>query len=375
MSEYLRHNIRLYPDEEQNRLFFRYAGAARWAYNESKGISDRYYRKTGKTISRHRILYLMRLERDHVESRSWLSEIPYHILKKAVANYCDARQRYFKGVSKQPVFKKKDKTRPSFFVRTDRYRRVDRNHVKIPGVKDPVRVKVDMPTKIYDPYVIFDGKYWYLSFACKPEDREVPLTDEIVGIDVGIKTLATLSDGRVYANMNKEERVRKQEKRIKREQRKLSRIYRQNGGDKTTAGYRKQKSKLKRAHRRLKNMRATYNHEVAKDIVSSRPKMIVVEDLAVSNLMKNRYLSKAIQDCAFYDLLSKIRYKAELQGTEVLTASRFFPSSKKCHNCGELKKDLTLQDRVYACKCGEIIDRDLNAALNLREYGVNSINK
>ena len=190
-------------------------------------------------------------------------------------------------------------------------------------------------------------------------------------MDVGIKTLATVSDGRTYPNINKEDRVKKQEKRLKREQRKLSRIYHRNGGDQTTSGYRKQKDKVKKAYRRLKNMRGTYNHEVSKDIVSSRPKMIVLENLAVKNLMKNRHLSKSIQDCALYDLLSKIIYKTEIQGAEIVMASRFYPSSKRCHRCGKLKKDLTLSDRVYECSCGEVIDRDMNAALNLKEYGLN----
>ena len=371
MIDYLRQNVRLYPDEAQNQSFFRYAGAMRWAYNEAKAISDRYYKETKKTIPEKYIRYLIRQERDHIESYAWLKEIPYHIIKKGVANYCRARSEFFKGKKNFPVFKSKDKTRPSFYQRTDNYRRIDRGHIKISGIKTPVKVKFNMPEKVYDPYIFFDGKYWYLSYAFKPERTEVELTDEVIGINVGLKTLATVSDGRTYENINRQKRILKQQKRIKHEQRKLSRIYRQNGGDKTTSGYRKQKSKVKKANRRLGNMRGTYNHEVSKDIVSSRPKTIVVEDLAVRNLMKNRHLSKAIQNCGLYDLLSKITYKAELQGTQVVKASRFYPSSKKCHNCGRLKKDLTLKDRTYICDCGEVVDRDLNAALNLRDYGLN----
>ena len=370
-DDYLRKNIRLYPDAEQNSTFFRYAGAMRWAYNEAKAISDRFYKKTGKTLPARQIRYLIRQERDHIPDYSWLSEIPYHIIKKGVANYCEAREHFFRKISQAPVFKSKDRTRPSFYQRTDNYRRVDRNYIKISGIKKPVRVKANMPEKVYDPYIIFDGLYWYLSYAVPAQAEETELTDEVIGVDVGIKTLATVSDGRSYPNINKEDRVKKQERRVKREQRKLSRIYRQNGGDKTTSGYKKQKDKLKKAERRLKNMRGAYNHEVSKDIVSSRPKMIVIEDLAVKNLMKNRHLSKAIQDCALYDLLSKITYKAELQGTEVVKASRFYPSSKRCHKCGKLKKDLALGDRVYECTCGVVIDRDMNAALNLKEYGLN----
>ena len=368
---YLRKTVRLYPDAQQSSTFFRYAGAMRWAYNEAKAISDRIYKKTGKTLSARQIRYLIRQERDHISGYGWLKEIPYHIIKKGVANYCKARQRFFKKVSNAPVFKSKERTRPSFYQRTDNYRKVDRNHIKLSGIKKPVRVKVNMPERIYDPYIVFDGKYWYLSYAFKSEAKDIELTEEVVGVDVGIKTLATVSDGRTYPNINKEERIKKQKKRVKREQRKLSRIYSRNGGNKNTSGYRKQKDKLKKAERRLKNMRGTYNHEVSKEIISSRPKMIVIEDLAVKNLMKNRHLAKSIQDCALSDLLFKIKYKAEIQGTEVVKASRFYPSSKRCHRCGRLKKDLTLSDRIYKCSCGEIIDRDLNAALNLKEYGLN----
>lgn len=201
-----------------------------------------------------------------------------------------------------------------------------------------------------------------------------------LGIDLGIKDLAICSNKVTYKNINKTQRVKKLEKKLKREQKRLSRKYeslkirnKKEKGEATRQNIQKQVVKVQRLHQKLANIRTDYINKTVSEIVKQKPSYITIENLAVSNMMKNRHLSKAVAQQKFYEFRSKLEYKCKLFGVELRIVDRFYPSSKLCHSCGSIKKDLKLSDRTYKCECGYIEDRDLNASFNLRDAKIYKI--
>ena len=191
-----------------------------------------------------------------------------------------------------------------------------------------------------------------------------------LGIDLGLKELAVCSNGKVYKNINKTYVVRKIEKRLKRLQRQLSRKYEQNKkekGEATRQNIQKQIVKVQILHQRLNNIRTDYINKVVSNVVRNKPRYVVIEDLNVKGMMKNKHLSKAVVQQKFYEFRNKLATKCNALGIELRIVDRFYPSSKLCHKCGSIKKDLKLKDRIYKCDCGYVEDRDYNASLNLRD--------
>ena len=193
-------------------------------------------------------------------------------------------------------------------------------------------------------------------------------SNEGIGIDLGLKDFAVCSDGKTYKNINKSARIKKLEKQLRREQRCLSRKYEnQKKGESTQKNIGKQKLKVQKLHHRIDNIRTDYINKTIAEIVKTKPSHITIEDLNVSGMMKNRYLSKAVASQKFYEFRTKLKAKCDDHGIELRNVDRFYPSSKKCHCCGCIKKDLKLSDRIYKCACGYVEDRDFNASLNLRD--------
>lgn len=189
-----------------------------------------------------------------------------------------------------------------------------------------------------------------------------------IGIDLGLKDFAIVSDGRTYKNINKSVKIKKLEKKLRREQRCLSRKYENfKKGESAQKNIQKQKLKVQKLHHKLGNIRTDYINKSIAEIVKTKPSHITIEDLNVSGMMKNRHLSKAIASQKFYEFRTKLKAKCDQNGIELRVVDKWFPSSKICHCCGAIKKDLKLSDRIYRCNCGYIEDRDLNAALNLRD--------
>jgi putative transposase len=240
-----------------------------------------------------------------------------------------------------------------------------------------------------NPRISYDGKHWYLSVGLEVEEKQVELTDTVLGIDLGIKNLAICSNEVVYKNINKTKEVRRLEKKLKREQRKLSRrlennidhyikvlgkdgnyhnkpIYKKEIND--CKNIKKQRLKIKNLYQRLTNIRNNHLHQSTREIINTLPKAIVLETLNVKGMMKNRHLAKSIANQKFYEFKRQIDYKAKMVGIEVVYADKFYPSSRMCSCCGNIKKDLKLSDRIYKCECGLDIDRDKNASINLANY-------
>lgn len=236
-----------------------------------------------------------------------------------------------------------------------------------------------MPTncKYTNPRFTYDGMYWYVSVGIEEDDETIFLLNEGIGIDLGIKDLAICSDGNTYKNINKTDKVKKLEKRKRRLQRSISRRYEKNKKGESyckTSNTIKREKELLKVTKRLTNIRHNYLHQTTSEIVKRKPSFICIEDLNVSGMMKNKHLSKAVQEQKFYEFRRQIEYKSGWNNIPVIIADRFFPSSKLCSCCGHIKKDLKLSDRVYRCECGNIIDRDFQASLNLKKYGENVLN-
>ena len=280
-------------------------------------------------------------------------------------------------------FRSVDKIQPNFNVRCDvsangkRPSRIylkDNGKLQIPTIGDvefgSVRKGFNLSCKKQVANISFDGKYWYLSYT---EDVETSVTNlpdytDGVGIDLGIKTLATISDGTNVPNIKTFRRVRILNKRLKRLQRKVSRKYRINKCNKynKTKNIIKLEKQIKLIHRSIKNIRINHIRKFISELVKKQPQYIAIEDLNVKGMMKNKHLAKDIANCSFYTIREHLIRKANERRIAVRLVDRFYPSSKTCSNCSSYKKDLKLSQRVFHCNsCQEKIDRDFNASLNI----------
>lgn len=362
--------IRLHPNELQEQKLWQSVGTARFIYNWTLARQEENYKNGGKFISdnelRKEITQLKKTE------LSWLKEVSNNVAKQSVKDACNSYKRFFKGLSGKPKFKSKRKSKKSFYNDNCSLKAKEGKLVNIEKV-GWIKTNEQIPTnvKYSNPRISYDNKYWYLSVGIEQEEIMEELTDVSLGIDLGLKDLAICSDGTVYKNINKTYVVKKIEKRLKRLQRQVSRKYEQNKKGKEfvkTKNIIKLEKQIRHTHRRLANIRKNYLHQTTTNIVKTKPYRVVIEDLAVSNMMKNKHLSKAISKQGFYEFRRQLEYKCKFRGIELVIADRFYPSSKTCSNCGKIKKDLKLKDRVYKCSCGLNIDRDLNASINLSNY-------
>lgn len=368
--------IRLYPTEEQEKQFRQFGGAAGYAYNFGLSKKEEYY-KNGVTLNAKDLRHLLVEQR---EDNPWLNDIPEAITKKAIDDLVQAYAKYFKGKADKPKKHKKKNNFYSFYQRSDGLHlkedkeedNIIHNYVKITGIKDYVKCNsIDkLPKSIYNPRMKYDGKYWYLTYSYDVEPQKQQLTEEVIGIDLGLKNTAILSNGIVYSNINKTETVKRIEKHIKQLQRKISHKYLLSNNVKTKNIIKLEK-KVSLLYRRLSNIRDNYNHYITSEIVKTKPSKIVIEDLDIKGMMRDKSKSKAIQNQKWYDLREKLTYKCEKNGIQLVVADKRYASSKLCSCCGNKKRVLRLDERVYKCeKCGKSIDRDYNAALNLRKYGI-----
>ena len=374
----------LIPNNKQKTKLFQYANTARFAYNWALGRDQENYKNGGKFISdgdlRKEFTQLKKTD-DYV----WLNNVSNNVTKQAIKDACEAYRDFFKGYTKFPRFKSKKHSVQKFYQDNVKIQFTD-THVKVEGFstsKKKNKQKLNwirlaehgrIPTdcKYCNPRIKYDGVNWWITVGVEYEDcTEIP-SSEGIGIDLGIKDLSICSDGSTYKNINKTQRVKKLEKRKRRLQRSVSRKYEKNkkGGSycKTSNIIKSEKELLKLNHR-LANIRQNYLHQSTTEIVKTKPSYIVLEDLNVKGMMKNRHLSKAIQQQCFGEFRRQIEYKSAWNNIPVIIADKFFPSSKLCSCCGNIKKDLKLSDRIYKCECGNVIDRDYQASLNLKRYG------
>ena len=227
-------------------------------------------------------------------------------------------------------------------------------------------------SKFSNPHVLFNGRCWVLAVGIELPIEEVELTNEVIGIDLGIKDLAICSNKMIFKNINKTRVIKALEKKLRRLQRKVSKKYELNKEGRSyikTSNIIKLEKRIKKLNRKLANIRQDYIHKSTTSIVKTKPCRVVMEDLNVKGMMKNKHLSKVIQQQNLYEFIRQMKYKCEWLGIEFVQVDRFYPSSKTCSCCGNIKRDLKLSERTYICQeCGLVIDRDLNASINLANY-------
>ena len=385
--------VRLQPNKEQTQTFFRFAGTNRFVWNESLAFSESVYKEKGEYVTLSDMWKHLQDLKYNNPDYAWLKDVPTSITCMAMKDLLKAYYRFYKyrkaGIFDQkhpdkyrPKFKKRGKCTESFYQRIDAIHKTDNTHIKITGIKKYVKCTmlrdIELPEHIKNPRITFDGKYWYLAYSYEVSEADIVDSErETLGIDLGIKDFAILSNGHHFGNINKQPEIRRLRKRLKRLQRQVSRKYEANAttdknGKKIfhkTNNIKELEHTIRMIYRRIRNIQKTYMYEVAKSVMRTKSQTIVIEDLNVNGMLQNPKLARSIQEENLSEFRRILTYKCKLNGTELVIADRWYPSSKTCSCCGNIKHDLKLSDRIYRCDvCGLVIDRDENAAVNLEHY-------
>lgn len=376
----------LIPNNKQKSKLFQSAGVARFAYNLALGREQENYKNGGNFLSD----YDLRKEFTKLKSTEeykWINDYSNNITKQAIKDACLAYKRFFKGQSAFPKFKSRRKSKPSFYMDTDKIQFTDKtvklekitlsrkkNKQKLNWIRLAERNKIPIDGKYINPRITFDGINWWISVGIQYADNAEPPVNDGVGIDLGIKDLAICSDiDKPYKNINKTQKIRKLKKKKRRLQRQISKKYLiSKKGDSycKTSNIIKAEKKLLKLNHQLTDIRHDYLHQTTTEIINRKPKFIVLEDLNVKGMMKNKHLSESVAEQCFYEFYRQIEYKSSWNNIKFIIVDRFYASSKICSCCGAVKKDLKLSDRIYKCdNCNTVIDRDKNASINLYNYG------
>ena len=375
------YKIEINPTDDQKSKIHQTIGVSRFIYNFYIAHNKEIYEKEGKFVSG--MDFSKWLNNEYIpnnQDKKWIKEVSSKATKQAIMNGDKAFKDFFKKAKGFPRFKKKkNQDVKAYFPKNNKTDwTIERHRVKIPTL-GWVRLKefgyIPTNSVVKSGTVSQKADRYYVSILV--EETYIKISNpnnEGLGIDLGIKEFAICSNGNKFKNINKTSTVKKIEKKLKREQRKLSRKYESlkirnkniKEGRATRQNIQKQVVKVQRLHQRLANIRTDYINKTVFSIVKQKPSYITIEDLAVSNMMKNKHLSKAISSQKFFEFKTKLMSKCKQNNIELRIVDRFYPSSKTCSNCGKIKKDLKLSDRIYKCDCGFTIDRDLNASINLK---------
>ena len=355
-------------------------GTERFIYNEYIKYNQEQYKLGNKFISANDFSkYLNNIYLPNNPDKKWIKDVSSKSVKQAIIYGEQAFKRFFKGLSSFPIFKKKGKNElGAYFVKNNKTDfEFCRHKIKIPTLKF-VRVKeygyIPKNTNIKSGTITKIADKYFLSLIIEVKDVVKTENTSIkgLGIDLGIKDTVICSDGKIFKNINKTKKVKKLKKKLKREQRKMSRSIEYSKSKKIKLkeckNFNRKKLKVQKLFYRLNCIRDDYNNKIVDEITRAKLKYITIEDLKVSNMMKNKHLSKAIQEQNFYAIRTKLINKCKERNIELRLVDTFYPSSKTCSCCGEIKKDLKLNDRIYkCCNCGLEIDRDYNASINLEK--------
>lgn len=367
------------PTKEQIVKINKTIGTCRYVYNFYISYNKELYEKSGEFISGRS--FSVWLNNEYIPNnpdKQWIKEVSSKSIKKSIEDGNTAFLNFFKHKSNFPKFKKKNNSDVKmYFVKNNKTDCLSKRHrIKIPTL-GWVRLKEKgyIPTSkngfvVRSGTISYKSGRYYISVLIDIPKQNTQINyNPGIGIDLGLKDFAICSDGSIYRNINKTNSIRKIEKRLKREQRKLSRkIISIKKGESTQKNFAKQKLKVQKLYQRLTNIRTDYINKTINSIVKTKPSFIVIEDLNVRGMMKNRHLSKAVAQQKFFEFRTKLISKCKENNIELRIVDRWYPSSKTCHNCGHIKKDLKLKDRTYKCsECGYVEDRDINASLNLRD--------
>ncbi|MFH5960390.1 RNA-guided endonuclease InsQ/TnpB family protein [Clostridium perfringens] len=375
------YKIEINPTDEQKCKIHRTIGVSRFVYNFYIARNKEVYEKERKFVSG--MDFSKWLNNEYIpnnQEMKWIKEVSSKSTKQAIMNADKAFRDFFKKAKGFPRFKKKkNQDVKAYFPKNNKTDwTLERHRVKIPTL-GWVRLKefgyIPVNSIVKSGTISQKSDRYYVSILVEEDDKKVyKSTNEGLGIDLGVKEFAVCSNGIKFKNINKTSTVKKVEKKLKREQRKLSRKYESlkirnkniKEGRATGQNIQKQVIKVQKLHQRLINIRTDYINKTVFSIIKQKPSYITIEDLNIKGMMKNKHLSKAIASQKFFEFKTKLTVKCKENNIELRIVDRFYPSSKTCSQCGKIKKDLKLSDRIYKCDCGLTIDRDLNASINLK---------
>jgi putative transposase len=362
------YRVEIKPNNKQKTLLNKAFGVARFAYNWGLARRIELYKNEKKSLSaidQHKELCILKKEQF-----PWMYEVSKCVPQEALIDLEDAYNKFYKSNKnfRYPKFKTKHKSKDSFRVSSGNFY-ITESSIKIPKIGQiKLKEKRYIPTagiKYNSITVSKDANKYFVSVQCEVETPGVTEKKEtVLGIDLGIKTLLVCSNGEIFDNPKT---TYKYEKKLAHAQKNFSRT-KKGSKNRTKANL-----KVQKIYRKIKNSRMNNLHRATSAVVKTKPRYIVLEDLNVKGMTKNHHLAKAVSDGSFGEIYRQFKYKALWYGSEIIDADRFYPSSKLCRKCGQIKDDLTLEDRVYTCECGHTEDRDLNASINLEEYGLNTL--
>lgn len=379
------------PTEEQTKKIKKTIGTCRFIYNFYLAKNKEIYEQSNQSMSA--FSFMKWLNNEYLKEnpdKLWIKEVSTVSIQKATQNATDTFRRFFKGQNRFPKFKKKNKQDVKmYFCRQGKndFIKCERHRIKIPTLgwvklKEKGYIPTNPNTHIIRKGTVSykAGRYYVSVLVEEMQPMKERLNDFGIGIDLGVKEFATLSNGTIYQNINKTNRVKDLERKLNRERRKWSRKYKSYLRRKeldencTKENLLKQQIKMQKVFHQLDNARTDYVNKCISEIVKTKPSYITIEDLDVMRMMKNKHLSMEVQKQKFFEFRTKLADKCREYSIELRVVDRWYPSSKTCHNCGCIKNNLKLSERVYKCsECGFKIDRDLNAALNLRDSKIYKI--
>ncbi|OOM16306.1 RNA-guided endonuclease InsQ/TnpB family protein [Clostridium saccharobutylicum] len=373
------YKIEIRPIEKQIIKINQTIGVSRFIYNFYIAHNKEVYENEKKFVSG--MDFSKWLNNEYIpnnEDKQWIKEVSSKATKQAIMNGEKAFNRFFKGESCFPKFKKKkNQDVKAYFPKNNKTDwTIERHRIKVPTL-GWIRLKefgyIQVNSIVKSGTISQKADRYYVSILVE-EDVGInhKSYSEGIGVDLGLKDFATCNNGLTKKNINKTKNVKKVEKKLIREQRKLSRKYeslklrnKNDKGEVTRQNIQKQVVMVQKLHQRLTNIRTDYINKTVNELIKQKPNFITIEDLNVKGMMKNKHLAKAVAKQKFYEFRTKLISKAKQNGIEIRIVDRFFPSSKTCSRCGAYKKDLKLSDRIYNCSCGLSINRDLNASINL----------
>jgi len=357
--------VRLYPNENQKILLEKHFGSCRFVWNHFLEIRNKYYAEHKKDKKKGLTAFdTMKMLTTLKKEITWLNEINSQSLQHSLVELDKAFKLFFKRNASYPTFKsKKDK---QYFIVPSGFKAIG-NKLIIPKFTEGIeyRDKSPIPENIKQIIVTRDVDRYYASIQYETNE-ELVRGSAVAGIDMGVKHFLTTSDGIQIEPLNI---LRKKEKKLKREQRRLLRK------EKGSQNRKKQIVKVQKIHQHIRDVRTDFNHKVS-TAIAKHYGTVVVEDLNTRGMVQNHRIAKSVLDQGWYQFRKMLEYKLQWRSSELITIGRFDPSSKMCSRCGSIKPDLKLSDRIYHCDvCGLTIDRDLNAAINIRNMGLVKVGK
>lgn len=373
------YKIRLYPTKEQEELMYKHINTCRFIWNWALETQIKYYKETNNHYSTFHLMKALTLLKKQKEY-SWLNEVSSTSLRIVCDDLNKAYDNFFNFNFGFPKFKSKKKSKLSYPVRQD-YLYFTNEFVQIEKLKKikyktNYQVPLGKEVKFYNSRISLTNNKWILTVGYECENQAIELTDKVIGIDLGVKELAVIAYGNengnnclTFKNINKSIEMKKLQKKIKRLQRQQFRKYVTNKSFEKTSNILKTEKQITELYYHIANIRKNYIHQTTHSLVELLPCKVIMENLNVSGMLKNKHLSRAIREQNFYEFIRQMKYKCEEKGIEFIQVDRFYPSSKTCSKCGCIKSDLKLSDRTFICECcGNMIDRDYNAAINLMQY-------